>query len=168
MTQHDWVKVTAIVHIDSYPLCELARASALRTKGSLPDCEATSWGIVLSLLAGDYLAGSMPGFENIAIAPDPFETIDTNLLYEIMGQARGLTPEKFQANPEKGWQKLEQFCQQIGISPLDFQERVTNPFLEWYKNNHPEQTRLRNLEDENERLRQELERFKAIQAGLRA
>ena len=157
-----WVKITGVVPPGAYPTVEAARLRVFQQKSGLPDSEVTSWGIVFWLLAADYLASNPESWQAVKPLVCEPETITPQELYQLMSKSRSLTPDVYAHDPERAFKRLLTICEQIGINPLDIDEKLIRPYTEWVKEKMPDQAILKEMREENERLKA---RLAALEGG---
>jgi hypothetical protein len=153
MTQ--WIEVKAIIPEDAYEIIELARACVFEIKSCHP-VESIAWGIVLELLAAEYLAGDRSPLVSYLLS-DCIQATDSDILkstqlYEIMTASRRLNNSDLEPDKiERVFTRLDTIVEQLKINPLDFISLVAEPYLERSRAKDPNAVRVRELE---ERIRQ--------------
>lgn len=150
-----WIEVKAIIPKDAYEIIELARACVFEIKSCHP-VEAIAWGIVLELLAAEYLAGERSPLVSYLLS-DRIQKADSdilksNQLYEIMTASRRLNNSDLEPDKiERVFTRLDTIVEQLKINPLDFIPLVAEPYVERSRAKDPNAVRVRELE---ERIRQ--------------
>lgn len=146
-----WVEVKAIVPKDAYEIIELARACIFEIKSCHP-VESIAWGIVLELLAAEYLAGERSPLVSYLLS-DCIRATDSDILkssqlYEIMTASRKLNTSDLEPDKiERVFTRIDTIVNQLGINPLDFIQLVAEPYLDRSRAKDPNATRVRELEE---------------------
>lgn len=146
-----WIEVKAIVPEDAYEIIELARACIFEIKSCHP-VESIAWGIVLELLAAEYLAGERSLLVSYLLS-DCIQTTDSDILkssqlYEIMMASRKLNNSDLEPDKiERVFARLDTIVEQLGINPLDFIPLVAEPYLDRSRAKDPSAVRVRELEE---------------------